>query len=240
MGTAEDTQVRLYELVLENGRSASPFVWRIRYALAHKGLSFESMAIGFTEIPNVFGGRFKTVPVLCHGEAMLPESWDIAEYLDRAFPSQPPIFSSPAEHAMVRLMDTWFSAEILRRMFHLYVLDVHNAARPEDRPYFRQSREGYLKGTSLEEFTSDRTEHLPGLREALKPLRLHLSKYPFLGGSTPNYADYIALGAFHWVASVSTLPLLSSGDDALRGWLDRGFHLYGGLGLDSRMKALFE
>jgi hypothetical protein len=26
MGTAEDTQVRLYELVLENGRSASPFV----------------------------------------------------------------------------------------------------------------------------------------------------------------------------------------------------------------------
>jgi glutathione S-transferase len=78
------------------------------------------------------------------------------------------------------------------------------------------------------------------LREALKPLRLHLSNYPFLGGSTPNYADYIALGAFHWVASVSTLPLLSSGDDALRSWLDRGFHLYGGLGLDSRMKALFE
>ena len=39
MGAADDTQVRLYELVLENGRSASPFVWRIRYALAHKGLS---------------------------------------------------------------------------------------------------------------------------------------------------------------------------------------------------------
>jgi hypothetical protein len=60
-----DTQVRLYELVLENGLSASPYVWRIRYALAHKGLSFESMPIGFTEIPEVFGGRFKTVPVIC-------------------------------------------------------------------------------------------------------------------------------------------------------------------------------
>jgi glutathione S-transferase len=240
MGTAEHTQVGLYELVLENGRSASPFVWRIRYALAHKGMSFDSMPIGFTEIPKVFGGRFKTVPVICHGDTMLAESWDIAEYLDRAFPSQRPIFSSPAEHAMVRLMDTWFTAEILRRMFRLYVLDVHNAARPEDRPYFRQSREGYLKGASLEEFTSDRAERLPELREALKPLRSHLSQYPFLGGSTPNYADYIALGAFHWVASVSTLPLLSSGDQALRGWLDRGFDLYGGLGCDSRMKPLFE
>src|SRR5579864_6278963 len=80
MGIAEETQVRLYELVLENGRSASPFVWRIRYALAHKGLSFESMPIGFTDIPNVFGGRFKTVPVICHGDTMLAESWDIAEY----------------------------------------------------------------------------------------------------------------------------------------------------------------
>ncbi len=203
-------------------------------------MSFDSVPIGFTEIPKVFGGRFKTVPVICHGDTMLAESWDIAEYLDRAFPSQRPIFSSPAEHAMVRLMDTWFTAEILRRMFRLYVLDVHNAARPEDRPYFRQSREGYLKGASLEEFTADRAERLPELREALKPLRSHLSQYPFLGGSTPNYADYIALGAFHWVASVSTLPLLSSGDQALRGWLDRGFGLYGGLGCDSRMKPLFE
>jgi len=120
------------------------------------------------------------------------------------------------------------------------VLDVHDAARPEDRPYFRQSREGYLKGTSLEEFTVDRTEHRPALREALKPLRSHLSRYPFLGGSTPNYADYIALGAFYWVASVSTLPLLSSDDDALRGWIDRGLNLYGGLGRDSRLKPLFE
>jgi glutathione S-transferase len=171
-------------------------VWRIRYALAHKGLSFESIPIGFTEIPEVFGGRFKTVPVICHGHTMLAESWDIAEYLDRAFPSQP--------------------------------------------PYFRQSREGFLKGTSLEEFTADRTQHLPALREALKPLRSHLSHHPFLGGSTPNYADYIALGAFHWVASVSTLPLLSPGDDALRRWLDRGLDLYDGLGRDSRMKPLFE
>jgi glutathione S-transferase len=240
MGTPADAKIRLYELVLENGRSASPYVWRIRYALAHKGLPFECVPIGFTEIPAAFGGRFKTVPVIEHGVRMLAESWDIVDYLERTFPGRSPLFSGPAEYAMVRLMDTWFTAEILRKMFRLYVLDVHNAARPEDRPYFRQSREAHLHCTSLEEFTAGRAAILPALREALMALRSQLTRYPFLGGSAPNYADYIALGAFHWVASVSTLPLLEKSDDVLQKWLDAGFHLYGGLGLDPRMKPLFE
>jgi glutathione S-transferase-like protein len=74
MGKPADDKVRLYELVLENGRSVSPFVWRIRYALAHKGVPFECVPIGFTDIPKVFGGRFKTVPVIEHGSTMLAES----------------------------------------------------------------------------------------------------------------------------------------------------------------------
>src|ERR1700690_3079999 len=116
-GRHADAKLRLFELVLDDGRTSSPFVWRIRYALAHKGLPFESVEIGFTEIPTVFGGRFKTVPVIEHGGTMLAESWDIAEYLDRAFPDTAPLFSGPAERAMVRLMDAWFSGEILRKMF---------------------------------------------------------------------------------------------------------------------------
>jgi len=232
--------LRLYELVLANGRSSSPFVWRIRYALAHKGLACESVPVGFTEIPRLFAGQFKTVPILEHGETRLAESWDIAAYLDRTFPGQPLLFSGATEQAMVRLMDNWFSTEILRRMFRLYALDIHNAARPEDRPYFRQSREARFKGKSLEAFTADRVAQLPAAREALAPLRAQLALYPFLGGSEPNYADYIALGAFHWVASVSTLPLLAANDLALRTWLERGFDLYGGLGRDPRMRPLFE
>jgi glutathione S-transferase len=237
--TSAEAKTRLYELVLGNKCSASPFVWRIRYALAHKGVPCESVSLGFTEIATAFGGRFKTVPVIECGDTMLAESWDIAEYLDRAFPGQPALFSGPAEHAMVRLTDAWFSAEILRKMFGVYVLDIHNAARPEDRAYFRRSREERLKGKTLEEFTADRESRLPALRDALMPMRAHLSRFPYLGGSAPNYADYIALSAFLWVASVSTLPPLAH-DDKLRAWIDRGFDLYGGLGRDPRMKSLFE
>jgi glutathione S-transferase len=230
--------IRLFELALEDGRSASPFVWRIRYALAHKGLSCETVKLGFTAIPNAFGGRFKTVPVIEHGTTLLAESWDIAEYLDRAFPDRPRLFSGPAEIAMVRLMDAWFTSEIMRKMFRLYVKDVHDAAHPQDRDYFRRSREKNMKGETLESFTAERASHLPGLRTSLAPLRTHLAKFAFLGGDTPNYADYIALSGFHWAASVATLPMLAP-DDTLRGWLDRGFALYGGIGQDERIKPLF-
>jgi glutathione S-transferase len=237
--TTTGDKVRLYELTLEDGRSVSPFVWRIRYALAHKGIPFETVYLGLIDIPKVFGGRFKTVPILEHGDDALSESWDIAEYLDRAFPGHPPLFSSPAELAVVRLTDAWFMTEVMRRMFRVYVKDVHDAARPQDQPYFRESREKNMKGQTLESFTADRASHLPAIRSALSPLRTQLAKFPFLGGSTPNFADYIALGAFYWVASVSTLPLLAS-DDTLRAWLDRGFDLYGGIARRARLNPLFD
>lgn len=239
---SNDTQtgpLKLYELVLENGRSASPFVWRIRFALAHKGLACELVPLGFTEIPKMCGGRFKTVPILEHGATAMAESWDIADYLDRTFPDRPKIFSGPAEQAMTRLFDTWLLMTIVRPfLLPLYLLDIYNAARPEDRPYFRQSREARL-GKSLEAITADRAALLPAARESLAPLRFHLATHAFLGGSAPNYADYAALGIFQWAGSFATLPLLAADDTVLRGWIERGFDLYGGLGRDARMKPLF-
>jgi glutathione S-transferase len=240
MVTAAESRIRLHELVLDNGRSASPYVWRTRYALAHKGLAFDSVPLGFTEIPKAFNGRFKTLPVLEMGGSMLAESWDIAEHLDREFPHAPRLFSGPAEYAMVRLFEAWFLQEVVRRMFGLYALDVHNAARPEDRSYYRRSREARVNGTTLEDFTAERASRLPAVREALNPLRTELARSAFLGGATPNYADYIALGAFYWAASVSTLPLLARGDDVMRGWLERSMDLYGAMGRDPRLKPLFE
>jgi glutathione S-transferase len=235
------TARRLYELVLRNGLSASPFVWRVRYALAHKGLPFESVPIGFTDIPKVFAGRYKTVPVLAEADEMIVDSWDIVDYLERAHPDRPALFSGPAEYAMVRLFDTCFSMDIIRKLFSLYALDIHDAARPEDQPYFRESREQrFLKGTPLETYVAGRETRLPVLREALNPLRQHLARGPFLGGVTPNYADYIVFGLFQWVASVNTLAPLAKDDQPLRSWLDRVADLYGGLGRDPRMRPLFE
>src|SRR5450432_960501 len=107
MAKTTASKIRLHELVIANGRCFSPFVWRVRYALAHKGLAFESVRLGFTDIPTCFDGKFKTVPILEHGDTVMAESWEIVEYIDRQYPDRPPLFSSAAEHAVVRLTDAW-------------------------------------------------------------------------------------------------------------------------------------
>src|SRR5262249_20133636 len=144
-----DAPVTLYELVLENGRSASPYVWRIRYALAHKGIPYESRPVGFTEIREQYGGRFKTVPILDHGATVLNQSRQLAHAIDRVCRHRA-LSATGAENATVRFADACLAEVLLRRMFYIYVLDVHNAARPADGAYFRASREQWLKCTSLE------------------------------------------------------------------------------------------
>ncbi len=72
------------------------------------------------------------------------------------------------------------------------------------------------------------------------PRRAHPANFAFLGGASPNYADYMVLAALQWVVSVSTPPVLAAGDELLRAWFTRSLDLYGGLGRDARMRPLFE
>ncbi|MDO8288421.1 MAG: glutathione S-transferase N-terminal domain-containing protein [Parvibaculum sp.] len=221
--------IRLYDLVAANGRSLSPFVWRIKYALAHKGLSFEAAPVGFTDIPKLCGGKYKTVPIIEDGATTVCDSWAIADYLDKTYRDAPTLFTSPQERAMAHFFDGWFGLEIMNRIFQINVADIHNHARPEDQPYFRQSREARLGGKTLEQFAEGRDARLDELRYALRPMRAALLSAPFLGGDTANYADYIALGGFLWAGAVCTIPLLKA-DDKLNDWLKRGFDLYDGIG----------
>lgn len=220
--------IRLHELVTGQGRALSPFVWRVKYALAHKGLDYQTSPAGFTEIPKLCGGKYKTVPIIEDGAHTVCDSWAIVDYLDEAHPARP-LFHSAQERAMVRFFDNWFGLEIMNRMFSICVLDIHNHARAEDQSYFRESREKRLGGKTLEQFVEGREGKLPELRHALRPMRAALAQAPFLGGEVPNYADYIALGGFLWAGAICTLPLLAK-DDTLVPWIERGFDLYGGLG----------
>lgn len=220
----------LHDLGLLDDRRPSPFCWRIKYALAHKGLEFTTNPVGFTEIPRLIGGGYRTVPILEDGDTVVGDSWAIVDHLDARYPDAPPLCATPRERALARFVEAWSFVGVGFNLLPLLVLDIHDHARPEDRAYFRQSREARL-GRPLEEAGADRDKHIAAVRAGLEPLRLTLVhlKQPFLCGDGPGYPDYIVVGLLLWAASVSPRPILAA-DDPVLAWFDRMLDLHDGLG----------
>jgi glutathione S-transferase len=230
--------IQLYELTTRDDRRPSPYCWRTKYALAHKGLAFTAVPLGFTELPTRFQGAHKTVPIIDDGGTVVGDSWAIADYLDATYPDRPRLFGSATERALCRFVEASFLGGPARIIMSVVIGDIFDRARDEDRAYFRASREQRL-GCTIEEAVATRHTRLEALRAGLEPIRLALAANggPFLCGAAPTYADYVAAGGLLWPASVTTLPLLRS-DDPLMPWLARIQDLYDGLGHKSAMSAL--
>ena len=225
---------RLFDLSTADGCSISPNVWRTKFVLARKGLSYRTEQVGFTDIGAIGLGIFATLPVLQDGNEWIGDSWAIADYLDRTYPESPS-FGTAAERAGVSFFDRWMASEVTAPLFRICAFDILNRLRDSDRAYFRSSREKRL-GQSLEATHEQRDADLPILRQRLQPLRLVLRDQSFVGETEPGYADFIAAGALIWGGSVATLPLLAD-DDALLPWPRRCLDLYGGIGADLALPA---
>ena len=79
--------ISLYDLAgVEADRRFSPFCWRTRMALAHKGLEVETVPWRFTETDKIaFSGQGK-VPVIVDRGKTVYDSWTIADHLDVSEP----------------------------------------------------------------------------------------------------------------------------------------------------------
>jgi len=221
--------IRLYDLAgAEEDRRFSPFCWRIKMALAHKGLAVDEVpwrftqkdAIGFTEQPRV--------PVIidtANGDKTVWDSWNIALYLDQAYP-QNPLFTENSGQAATYFFKAWAERTLHPGVAKQVLLDVYNHLHDMDRDYFRTTREKVF-GMSLEEVVATADETLPAFQASLAPMRATLEQYAFLGGDTPSFADHVAFGPFAWARAVSEKTLLS-GDDAVHAWRERMLDQYDG------------
>jgi glutathione S-transferase len=59
-------------------------------------------------------------------------------------------------------------------------------------------------------------------------MRLTLKSQPYLGGVTPNYADYIGFGGFQWARVVSPFKLLED-NDPIYAWRERLLDAFDGM-----------
>ena len=197
-------------------------------ALAHKGLDVECIPWRFTEKDKIkFSGQ-ERVPVLMDGNNTVADSWEIANYLENAYPDSP---SLKLDNGEVLFIKFWAETVLHPEMLQMLVLDIHDNLRPEDQSYFRESREKLL-GKSLEEVVTNRQDRLPRLQELLTPLRSTLSKQEYLSGETPGFSDYIVFGAFQWARCISDFSLLNA-DDIVYVWRDKMLNMHDGLALSA-------
>jgi glutathione S-transferase len=220
--------ITMYDLAgVEADRRFSPFCWRAKMALAHKGLAVETVPWRFTEkdkLPQPNAGR---VPVIRDGDRVVHDSTAIADYLEERYPDRPSLFAGATARALARFVQNWTETVLQPGLIRLVLLDIHRHIGPQDQAYFRSDREQRF-GMTLEEFVGDRNARLPQFRASLDPLRRTVERQNFVSGEAPAYADYTVFGAFQWARAISDFEVLAA-DDPVRAWRGRMLDLFGGL-----------
>ncbi len=221
-----------HERVGLDGRRISPFSWRIRYALAHKGLGTEVVPTRFADVDRIraLSGQ-DMVPIIQHDGQVVHDSWAIACHLEEHFPDRPTLFGGTIGSGTARLVNHWVDTALALSVRRLIAPDFVWCLEPEDRAYYRRSREARF-GTTLEQYGADRDRLLPDFIAACAPLESTLSEQAFLAGAAPAYVDYAAFSVFQWARVGSPRDLLADPDalPAVRAWRARMVALHDGLG----------
>ena len=212
--------LQLYDLAgAEPERRFSPYCWRTKLALVHKGLAVETIPWRFSDKSMIaFSGQGR-VPVLVDGDRVVSDSWAIATYLEETYPDRPPLFGGPSAMAISRFVNCWADGVLAPAIARLLAMDIFAHLHERDRTYFRASLEQRF-GMSLEAANANRETEVTGFRQSLEPMRLMLGSQAFFGGDAPTYADYIVFGLFQWARCISDFGLLTI-DDPVTAWRGR-------------------
>jgi glutathione S-transferase len=220
--------ITLYDLAgSEPERRFSPFCWRSKMALAHKGLAVDTVPWRFTEKDRLPTPNAERVPVIVDDGRVVHDSTAIADYLETRYPDRSPLFGGAVAHALTRFVQNWTETVLQTGIVGFVVLDIWQHIGPADQAYFRRSREARF-GRSLEQVVAGREARLPAFRDSLAPLRRTVERQPFLAGDAPAYADYIVFGAFQWARAISDFELLAA-DDPIAAWRGRLLDAFDGL-----------
>ena len=209
----------LYDLCAADDLRFSPYCWRVKLALFHKGLCFQTRPVRFTEKYKLeFSGQ-TLVPVLDDNGTTVTGSWEIAEYLEDTYSKAPILFPGNEGRHLAKLTSEWIDNQH-KEILSFFVLDILNKLDPKDRTYFRSSREERY-GKRLEEVQSDREKRIKEFREVnLAALRAHITDRHFISGQQPAYGDFAVFGTFQWARLVSEFDLLEE-EDPVYAWRAR-------------------
>ena len=206
--------ITLYDLVFQDDRRPSPFCWRAKFALKHKGLGWRDEPMGFTEKQKIAFAQSQTVPVIHDGPHVVKDSWGDRAASRQCHPEKPlfgrrdirPI-SSPR----------WSTAPCIRHCSRSWSAISTNGCGRSISHISRDSRGKRLGTTEFADFQAKaREKGVAAFRAVLEPARRVLKDQPFLSGEQPAYPDYALAGAFLWARVATPLTLLEA-DDPVHG-----------------------
>jgi glutathione S-transferase len=222
--------IRLYELAGANPELRfSPFCWRVRTALAHKGLEYRAVPWSFTE-KGLPGGAVR-VPVLVDDDEVVTDSTDIVFHLEDKYGNAPSLFGDEVGEAHGRFIVAWADTVLQPALLPVIAPVMPRLLKPEAQAYFRQTREKRI-GSTLEQAAKLRPQYLERARGAFAPVRAVLAVQDFIGGSEPSYGDYVVFGALQWARCAGVRDLLAE-DDPIHAWLEHMLDLFDGLGREA-------
>ena len=216
------TMIELYELCGANPvHLFSPFCWRVRMALVHKGLSFRSNPTCFTDKELIaFSGQGK-VPVIRDGDTVVYDSLAIFAYLDSQYPEKP-LLGDAVASARAKAIDALCTSVLRGGLLKMVLLRVLQACDPKDHAYFRSTREAFFSDR-LENV--DNPEQGQALLEAAWPvLAAVLKTQPYFDGDEPAGADYLVFGHFMWAYTLGIAPWQDNAP--VNDWFNRLLNIY--------------
>jgi glutathione S-transferase len=213
--------ITLYDLVFSEDRRPSPYCWRAKLALKHKGLSWRDEPMGFDEKQKIAFADSTTVPVIHDGTKVVKDSWAIAEHLERTYPDKP-LFPNDPGRSYARFVNGWADTAVNPTIFPMVVADMVEICRPQDRDYVVDSRSKRIGTNDFAGFQKKARETgMATFRAALEPARRILKDQKFLSGEAPAYPDYILFGTFLWPRTMSPKLELLEKDDPVHAWRER-------------------
>jgi glutathione S-transferase len=217
--------ITLYDLAFDRDLRPSPFCWRTKLALKHKGLTWRDEPCGFTDKQKIAFAGSQTYPVIHDGTTVVKDSWAIAQHLEAAYPDKPLM----PDKSYARFVNGWADTAVNAAIFPIVVGDLVDRVRPQDKGYMFESRGKRLGTTDFAGYQAKaREKGVAAFRAALEPARRVLREQTFLSGDVPAYPDYILLGSLLWSRTVSPLELLDK-DDMVHAWRERMLDLFDGM-----------
>ncbi|KAI6038813.1 hypothetical protein EDC04DRAFT_2868204 [Pisolithus marmoratus] len=195
------------------GKYWSPNTTKSRFVLSYKGLPFRVEWVEFPDIaprmqeigarPNKLadGKEMYTLPVLSdpNTNALITDSWEIAEYLEKTYPEKP-IFNNQSK-GLIRAFDSAF-VNIGRVAIAFAFLRVSQILNERSIEYFITTRETRLN-QKISEFSPEgpkRDEHWTTLQRAMGTCKEWYDKEggKWLMGDVFSYADILVASGLFW------------------------------------------